>query len=98
MNTVKSRVYPAWWTYVAMAAVAAFLATLLNGYTFGADIRSWGGFLYLMSIVLVATSIFILKTFTEHCDQKSLSWTVVTFVVGMMFMLFPGLMQSVSLS
>lgn len=96
MHTMKSRVYPAWWTYASMAVAGSVLLALLNGYTLGVDIMVWRGVLFLVGTALTTASLFSLKKFVETRKKNPLSWALLLFSVGIAFIMFPGLSQSLS--
>lgn len=96
MDTIKYRVYPAWWTYASMTVVGVAIWALLNGHTLGVDIMVWRGVLFLVGTALTTASMFSLKKFFETRKQKPLSWALLLFSVGTAFIMFPGLSQSLS--
>lgn len=96
MNAIKSRVYPAWWTYASMTGVGVFMWALLNGHTLGVDIMVWRGVLFLVGTALTTASMFSLKKFVETRKQKPLSWALLFVSIGIAFIMFPGLSQSLS--
>lgn len=96
MDTIKCRVYPAWWTYASMSAMGVFIWALINGYTLGVDIMVWRGMLFIVGTALTTISLFSLKNFFDTRKKNSLSWALLFFSVGITFIMFPGLSQSLT--